>query len=56
LLNFDINYLPALLPKERLALTKRIQDAATILNQYFEANQPEFDEQVAVWMPVSILP
>lgn len=56
LLNFDINYLPALLPKERLALTKRIQDAATILNQYFEANQPEFDEQVAVWMPVDILP
>ena len=56
LLSFDINYIPAMVPNERLAMTKRIQDASTTLSQYLEANQAEFDEQIAVWMPVSILP
>lgn len=56
LLNFDINYIPAMVPSERLAMTKRIQDAATKLSQYLEAYQAEFDEQVAVWMPISVLP
>ena len=56
LLNFDINYIPAMVPAERLAMTKRIQDAATKLSQYLEANQAEFDDQVAVWMPVGVLP
>ncbi|MEM7519855.1 MAG: VWA domain-containing protein [Pseudomonadota bacterium] len=56
LLNFDLAFIDAMLPAERLAMTKRIQDASTALSQYLEANQAEFDEQVAVWMPVSILP
>lgn len=56
LLNFDISYIPAMVPNERLALTKRIQDAATMLSQYLEANQAEFDELPAVWMPTSALP
>ncbi len=56
LLNFDINYIPAMVPTERLAMTRRIQDAATKLSQYLEANQAEFDEQIAVWMPVAVLP
>lgn len=56
LLNFDVNYLPALVPAERLAISKRIQDAATILGQYLEANLVEFDSQPAVWMPVEVLP
>ncbi|MBY6153363.1 VWA domain-containing protein [Vannielia litorea] len=56
LLQFDINYIPAMVPAERLALTKRIQDAATKLSQYLEANQEEFDTQVAVWMPIAVLP
>jgi len=56
LLSFDINYIPAMVPNERLAMTKRIQDAATKLSQYLEANQAEFDDQIAVWMPVAVLP
>lgn len=56
LLNFDINYIPAMVPAERLAMTARIQDAATKLSQYLEANQAEFDDLVAVWMPVAVLP
>lgn len=56
LLAFDVNYIPAMVPNERLALAKRIQDAATVLNQYLEANLVEFDTQPAVWMPVSALP
>lgn len=56
LLNFDINYLPALVPAERLAIAKRIQDAATVLGQYLEANLVEFDSQPAVWMPIDVLP
>lgn len=56
LLSFDINYIPAMVPAERLAMTKRIQDAATKLSQYLEANQAEFDDQIAVWMPVGVLP
>ncbi len=56
LLNFDINYIPAMVPNERLAMTKRIQDAATVLSQYLEGNQAEFDAQPAVWMPISALP
>lgn len=56
LLSFDINYIPAMVPNERLAMTKRIQDAATVLSQYLEANQAEFDAQPAVWMPISALP
>ena len=56
LLNFDLNFLPAMVPAERLAYTKRIQEAANILTQYLEANQTEFDEQIAVWMPIDVLP
>ena len=56
LLNFDVAYFESLVPNERLKFAKRIQDAATALSQYLEANQAEFDEQVAVWMPISALP
>lgn len=56
LLSFDINYIPAMVPNERLAMSKRIEDASVKLSQYLEANQREFDEQVAVWMPVAVLP
>lgn len=56
LLNFDLQYLDTLNPKERLRYTKRIQDAGNSLAQYLEANLTEFDEQPAVWMQVSALP
>ena len=56
LLNFDLNFIAAMTPNERLAMTKRIQDAAVKLSQYLEANQADFDKQPAVWMPVSVLP
>ena len=56
LLNFDINYLSAMVPNERLAYAKRVQDASVGLNQFLEANLTEFDTQPAVWMPVSALP
>lgn len=56
LLAFDINYIPAMLPAERLKFTARVQDSVDKLSQYLEANQYEFDTQVAVWMPVAVLP
>ena len=56
LLEFDIEYLPAMVPAERLEFAKRLEDAATELSQYLEANQEDFDTKVAVWMPVAILP
>ena len=56
LLSFDVNFLPAMVPNERLAYAARIQEAGEVLGQYLEANLTEFDTQIAVWMPVSILP
>lgn len=56
LLNFDIAFLEAMTPAERLAMTKRIQEASKSLSQYLEANQAKFDDQIAVWMPVAALP
>lgn len=56
LLSFPIEYIPAMTRKERLATAKRIQDAAEKLSQHLEAYQAEFDSQLAVWMPIAILP
>lgn len=56
LLNFDLNFLAAMVPNERLAMTKRIDTASEKLNQFFEANQDEFDRNPAVWMPIAVLP
>lgn len=56
LLNFDLAYIIAMNPAERLATSKRIEDASTKLSQFLQANQEEFDTEPAVWMPVSVLP
>ncbi len=56
LLDFDLAYLDALTPAERLSFAKRLQEAATGLNYYLEANLAEFDRLPSVWMPVSALP
>jgi len=41
---------------ERLQMTKRIQERATILSQFLEANLEAFNKAPAVWMPVAQLP
>lgn len=56
LLSFNLNFLDALTPAERLQFAKRIQDAATGLNQYLEAHLEAFDSQPKVWMPLSAFP
>ena len=56
LLNATIDEIAGMTSKERLAWGKRVQDAQTSLSQYLEANQAEFDTQVAVWMPTAMLP
>ena len=56
LLNFDLNFLAAMVPNERLAMTKRIETASEKLNHFFEANQDDFDTRPAVWMPIAVLP
>ncbi len=42
--------------EERLAMTKRIQNAGSLLSQFLEANLEAFDKTPAVWMPVAQLP
>jgi len=56
LLSFDLEFIAGLTPDERLALTKRIQDAGNGLGQFMEANLAEFDTQPSVWMPMDVLP
>jgi len=56
LLDFNLEYLAGMNQNERLAMTKRIQDAGNLLSQYLEANLEAFDKSPAVWMPVSQLP
>lgn len=56
LLSFDLQYIAGLTPDERLALTKRIQDAGNNLGLFLEANLKEFDSQPTVWMPMDVLP
>lgn len=56
LLSFNLSFLDALTPTERLQFSRRIQDAATGLNQYLEANLEAFDSKPKVWMPLSAFP
>jgi hypothetical protein len=56
LLDFDLEYLAGMTQSERLAMTKRIQDAGKVLGQFMEANIEAFDKSPAVWMPVAQLP
>jgi hypothetical protein len=56
LLDFNLEYLAGLNQAERLAMTKRIQDASKKLSQFQEANLEALDKSPAVWMPVSQLP
>jgi len=56
LLSFDLEFRIGLTPDERLALTKRIQDAGNNLGHFMEANLAEFDSQPTVWMPMDVLP
>lgn len=56
LLSFPIQYFEAMVPEERLKLQGRLQDAATRLSNYLDANLEEFDTLPAVWMPVGALP
>ena len=56
LLDFNLEFLAGMNQNERLAMTKRIQERATILSQFMEANLEQFNKAPAVWMPVSQLP
>lgn len=56
LLSFNLEYLTAMAPGERLKFTKRIQDAGNTLGQYLEAHLAEFDSLPSVWMPTAALP
>ncbi|MEO1687779.1 MAG: VWA domain-containing protein [Pseudomonadota bacterium] len=56
LLSFQLDYLAGLTPDERVATTKRVQDAAATLSQFYEANLSEWETQPSVWMPVGFLP
>ena len=56
LLSFNLEYLAGMTRDERLAMTKRIQDAGAKLSQFEDANLEALDKSPAVWMPVSQLP
>ena len=56
LLEFNLEFLAGLTRDERLALTRRIQDASKNMTQFFDAHLEELDKSPAVWMPVSQLP
>jgi len=56
LLDFNLEYLAGMNQTERLQMTKRIQERATILSQFLEANLEAFNKAPAVWMPVAQLP
>jgi hypothetical protein len=56
LLEFNLEFLAGLTRDERLALTRRIQDASKTMTQFFDANLEALDKSPAVWMPVSQLP
>ena len=56
LLDFNLEYLAGMNREERLAMTKRIQNAGGLLSQFLEANLEAFDKTPAVWMPVAQLP
>ncbi len=56
LLEFNLEYLDALTPAERVSFAKRLQDASAALDAFLNANMANFDAGDAVWMPVSSLP
>jgi hypothetical protein len=56
LLDFNLEFLAGMNPTERLAMTKRIQQAGNKLGLFLDANLEAFSRSVAVWMPVSQLP
>jgi hypothetical protein len=56
LLEFNLEFLAGMNRDERLAMTRRIQQASTVLTQFFDANLEALDKTPAVWMPVSQLP
>jgi hypothetical protein len=56
LLDFNLEYLAGMNRSERLEMTKRIQNAGTVLSQFLEANLEALDKNPAVWMPVAKLP
>lgn len=56
LLAYNLNYLTALTPPEKLSIKKRMGDAGEKLSTFLEANLVELDSEPTVWMPVSYLP
>lgn len=56
LLAFNLEYLDALTPAERVSFAKRLQDASAALDAFLNANMASFDGGDAVWMPVASLP
>ncbi|MGO9544770.1 MAG: VWA domain-containing protein [Rhodomicrobium sp.] len=56
LLSFNLEYLAGMTRDERLAMTKRIQEAGSRLSQFHDANLEALDKNPVVWMPVSQLP
>lgn len=56
LLEFNLEYLDALTPAERTSFAKRLQDAASALDAFLNANLAAFDAGETVWMPISALP
>jgi hypothetical protein len=56
LLEFNLEYLAGLTRDERLALSRRIQDASKTMTLFFDSHLEDLDKSPAVWMPVSQLP
>lgn len=56
LLEFNLEYLDAITPSERQSFAKRLQDAASGLDAFLNANLAAFDSGETVWMPVAALP
>jgi hypothetical protein len=56
LLEFNLEFLDALTPTERVGFAKRLQQAAQGFDQFLNANLEELDRNPSIWMPVSALP
>lgn len=56
LLEFNLEYLEALTPTERVTFGRRLQEAAQGLDMFLNANLEALDRNPWVWMPVAALP
>ena len=56
LLAFPLEYLAGLTPKERVSISKRIQEASGKLSSFLEAKSGHFNKEPMAWMRLSYLP